>query len=200
MEKVKISELKETIGIPNLEIIVSSILKCDDAKDDKLDLGQFVKCIPVIINLTTVKRIVDCISLFYNEDKAKIEQIRQIVSVSNSEEIPVKKIYTAVTTAELPRLSNEEKEWYNNETRKIKEIVQKHNVGNFSLTCRRIYKYMTKNYGVVWEQCTKEVREKYDTEPDAKISKIRCVIEDETLKSIFSSLVDDFLEDPAKFC
>lgn len=200
MRKVKISELKETIGVSNLEILTNSILK---SEEDELDLSHFVKCIPVVMSLTSVKKIVDGISLFFNDDedyKLKIDQIRKIINGAPepTEEKAPKRRYSPQTTVDLPSLTNEEKEWYNDVIEKVK-IIGKTKGNTFSGTLRKIYKYMNVNYGVVWTQCMKEVREKYDTEPEAKISKMRCIIEDETLRSIFSCLVDDFLEDPTKF-
>ena len=59
---------------------------------------------------------------------------------------------------------------------------------------KTVYKNMTKIYGVVWEQSTKEYKKRWNIDTDIKVPKRRVVIDSGGLYRLYKSLLLDAVE------
>lgn len=75
---------------------------------------------------------------------------------------------------------------------KMNLLVDKHIYGNVSEILSYIYRYMNRNYSVVWEQEKKEYKERNNVSRNP--STIDVIYDNETIKSIFMAILNDLLE------
>lgn len=75
---------------------------------------------------------------------------------------------------------------------KMNLLVDRHIYGNVSEILSYIYRYMNRNYSVVWEQEKKEYKERNNV--SCNPSTIDVIYDNETTKSIFMAVLKDLLE------
>lgn len=75
---------------------------------------------------------------------------------------------------------------------KMNLLVNKHIYGNVSEILSYIYRYMNRNYSIVWEQEKKEYKERNNVSRNP--STIDVIYDNESIKSIFMAILNDLLE------
>ena len=80
--------------------------------------------------------------------------------------------------------------------KEITRIIKSLNAPSDAKTriAKTVYKNMTKIYGVVWEQSTKEYKQRWNIDTDIKVPKRRVVIDSGGLYRLYKSLLLDAVE------
>lgn len=89
----------------------------------------------------------------------------------------------------LPKKTDLEREWSDKITKMTKEKAAKNEM-NISTLMKKIYMIMKTEYGVVFEQDKKDIRNLYNLDDDAHISTLYVVVTNDKYRSIYQSILE----------
>lgn len=130
-----------------------------------------------------VKLLTDAFSNVVEEEIEKPIKINENIS-----EVKPSKNYVKNTDL-LPEKTEAEKKWCDKITKISKEKAKKNNLV-ISTLMRKIYTIMRNEYGIVFEQDKKNLRDIYEIDDDAHISTLYVVATNEKYRSIYESILE----------
>lgn len=97
-------------------------------------------------------------------------------------------------TSGLPALSQEEKEWQARISKMIKDYTYRPDTkDNYTNLLKKLYRIITTRYGIVWDQTKKDYKNYNNIDEDIHVSTFRVIVCDVHLRSIFESLLKDYI-------
>lgn len=129
---------------------------------------------------------------YYNAKEAADKLFNSVVNVASGKSLkprPIKK-----NSENLPDLTPEESAWESDTTARLKEYVRNRNDNStFSSWLVKIYGIMTREYGVVFDQEKKELKDKFKLDEEEHVSTMRLITYEPRLRSLFTPILEDII-------
>lgn len=138
--------------------------------------------------LAKYESLTEKVAIFARECLADISEVPEIID-NVEEPSNSKKTNYVKNTEMLPEKTDAEKEWSGRIAKETKEKAAKNGTNTSSLM-RNIYRIMRDEYGIVFDQDKKELRESFDIDEDAHISTLYIVSTNDQYRSIYESILE----------